>query len=120
MVIVDGAHNREGVEALCETLQDLPVDTIIFSVLKDKEADVMLTSLQKVCRRLILCAFEQERAADLKVLADRFRLPLSDSLPQLLKERMATDDRIVICGSLYFVSEAVRLFDSKKMQKRPF
>lgn len=120
MVIVDGAHNREGVEALCETLQDLPVDTIIFSVLKDKEADVMLTSLQKVCRRLILCAFEQERAADLKALADRFRLPLSDSLPQLLKERMATDDRIVICGSLYFVSEAVRLFDSKRMQKRPF
>ena len=38
---------------------------------------------------------------------------LAHDLKTLVDERMAQDECIVICGSLYFVSEAVRLFDHK-------
>ena len=109
-VIVDGAHNREGVEALCETLRGMPVDTVIFSVLKDKECGRMIETIRQVCRHLILCSFEQGRLADLQSLAHQHGLPLAHDLRTVLKARMACDSRIVISGSLYFVSEAVRLF----------
>lgn len=109
-VIVDGAHNREGVEALCETLRGMSVDTVIFSVLKDKECGRMIETIRKVCRHLILCSFEQGRLADLQSLAHQHGLPLAHDLRTVLKARMACDSRIVISGSLYFVSEAVRLF----------
>ena len=109
-VIVDGAHNREGVEALCETLRGMPVDTVIFSVLKDKECGRMIETIRKVCKQLILCSFEQGRLADLQSLAHQHGLPLAHDLRTVLKARMACDSRIVISGSLYFVSEAVRLF----------
>ena len=109
-VIVDGAHNREGVEALCETLRGMSVDTVIFSVLKDKECGRMIETIRQVCRHLILCSFEQGRLADLQSLAHQHGLPLAHDLRTVLKARMACDSRIVISGSLYFVSEAVRLF----------
>lgn len=112
-VIVDGAHNREGVHALCQSLKEMTVDTVIFSVLEDKEGEEMLSELQQVCRRVILCSFAQERLADLKQLAEQHQLPLAHDLKTLVDERMAQDECIVICGSLYFVSEAVRLFDHK-------
>ena len=60
--------------------------------------------------RVILCSFAQERLADLKQLAEQHQLPLAHDLKTLVDERMAQDECIVICGSLYFVSEAVRLF----------
>lgn len=110
LVIIDGAHNREGIEALCTTLQDLSIDTILFSVLKDKEGERMIECLRKVCNQLILCPFQQERLADLSALAKKYQLPLAQDLSSILQQRMAVDQRIVICGSLYFVSEAVKLF----------
>lgn len=109
-VIVDGAHNREGIQALCTTLKQMPVDTILFSVLKDKEAPLMIEQLQQVCQRLILCPFQQERLADLADLAKTYHLPMAEDLETILQERMRQDERILICGSLYFVSEAIRLF----------
>ena len=57
-----------------------------------------------------LCSFEQGRLADLQSLAHQHGLPLAHDLRTVLKARMACDSRIVISGSLYFVSEAVRLF----------
>ena len=107
---MDGAHNREGVEALCETLRGMSVDTVIFSVLKDKECGRMIETIRQVCKQLILCSFEQGRLADLQSLAHQHGLPLAHDLRTVLKARMACDSRIVISGSLYFVSEAVRLF----------
>lgn len=109
-IIVDGAHNREGIQALCATLQEYPVDTILFSVLKDKEAPLMIEMLQEVCDRLILCPFQQERLADLQTLAASYQLEIAIGLASALQERQKWDKRILICGSLYFVSEAVALF----------
>lgn len=109
-VIVDGAHNREGVSALCETLRSMHVDTVIFSVLKDKECDRMIEMIRMVCDRLILCSFPQGRLADLEELAHQHHLPLAHDLRALLEARMKEDEVIVISGSLYFVSEAVALF----------
>ena len=70
----------------------------------------MIETIRQVCRHLILCSFEQGRLADLQSLAHQHGLPLAHDLRTVLKARMACDSRIVISGSLYFVSEAVRLF----------
>lgn len=110
LVIIDGAHNREGIEALCDTLRAMAVDTVIFSVLEDKECERMIESLRAVCKQIILCSFAQGRLADLTRLAKRYQLRLADDLKELLQERMEKDRQIVVCGSLYFVSEAYRLF----------
>lgn len=113
-VIVDGAHNPEGIAALYASLQPFSVDTILFSVLQDKAYDVMINMLRPIAKRLILCDFKQERAADCKALAKAYQLEYAPSLQQALKQRCKQDDCIVICGSLYFVSEAYRLFHAEE------
>jgi dihydrofolate synthase / folylpolyglutamate synthase len=66
-VVVDGAHNASGVEAVLEALRNAYGERplgVVFGVLRDKEAGSMLTGLRKEARVLVLTRAEGERAAD--------------------------------------------------------
>ena len=69
-------------------------------------------------KQCVISSFEQGRLADLQSLAHQHGLPLAHDLRTVLKARMACDSRIVISGSLYFVSEAVRLFQDGENKKK--
>ena len=66
-VVVDGGHNASGVGAALEAMGGIyggmPL-AVVFGVLRDKDADSMLTALIRQARTVVLTRPEDERAAD--------------------------------------------------------
>ncbi|MBQ6492575.1 MAG: bifunctional folylpolyglutamate synthase/dihydrofolate synthase [Erysipelotrichaceae bacterium] len=104
-VILDGAHNIHGIQALCESFDRLEGSkSIIFSALKRKEYRKMIETLKEHCDRLIVTSFENKDVIDLNELND------FETEPDYQKafEKVFCDyDNILICGSLYFMSDVV-------------
>ena len=66
-VVVDGGHNVSGVEAALEAMGGIYAGkplAVVFGVLRDKDADSMLTALIGRARTVVLTRPEGERAAD--------------------------------------------------------
>ncbi|CAM3747687.1 bifunctional folylpolyglutamate synthase/dihydrofolate synthase [Mesobacillus zeae] len=113
LVVIDGAHNEEGIKALVSTLQDQypgRKKTIMFAALKDKKFEKMIRDLDAAADRLVFTSFDFPRAAsaeDLseasisasKLTASDWRAGISDEL-----KRIETDGMFVVTGSLYFLS----------------
>lgn len=123
LVIVDGAHNPNGVEELAKCLNVyLPGKKVTFlmGVLADKDYVSMLNSILPMARRFVTVKPESERAlpsADLKnEIETRLHIPAVDggSVKEGIDKAMAQADRddiIVIFGSLYQVGEVHEAFE---------
>ncbi|WP_421616894.1 bifunctional folylpolyglutamate synthase/dihydrofolate synthase [Brevibacillus sp. TJ4] len=130
LVILDGAHNQEGMEALVSSLDNvLPKEGrlhILFSGLSDKPLKEMAEKLLPLSRHvqsLNMATFAFPRAADATTLYEAFRAAGWDEdrvrsvadWRAFLREWMKTnqqakaDDCLVVCGSLYFIAQ-VRAF----------
>ncbi len=123
LVIVDGAHNPNGVEELARCLNAyLPGKKVTFlmGVLADKDYVSMLNSILPMARRFVAVRPESERAlasADLKhEIETRLHVPAIDG--GTVKEGICAalaqaeqDDAIVIFGSLYQVGEVHEAFE---------
>ena len=72
LVILDGAHNVEGIEALCDSLDNIHNPVIVFSVLKDKNFTVMLEKLMGITDTMIVTKLHHERAYDMDRLAQQY------------------------------------------------
>ena len=72
LVILDGAHNVEGIEALCDSLDNTHNPVIVFSVLKDKNFTVMLEKLMGITDTMIVTKLHHERAYDMDRLAQQY------------------------------------------------
>lgn len=108
-IILDGAHNGEGTEALLQSIRNLPHPLIIvFSALKDKPGRKMAEAYQKACDHLIVTHFDNQRAdtlADLKPSGAESIMDWKEAIGKA--ERLAGKDGcVVITGSLYFISLA--------------
>lgn len=107
-VIIDGAHNMHGIDALVEStkLCKKPL-VIVFSALKDKETEKMIHGLVEIADEVIVTEFEFYRAAPLELLSlnnqvTAIRNP-HDAIEYALKKSI--DGTCLITGSLYFISE---------------
>ncbi|MCC8435296.1 bifunctional folylpolyglutamate synthase/dihydrofolate synthase [Brevibacillus sp. M2.1A] len=130
MVILDGAHNQEGMEALVSSLERLLPDGVqlhlLFSGLADKPLAKMAESLAPVkskIKKLHVTTFDFPRAAVANSLQESFlaggwEQEHLDAVPDwrafLLswmreKQSAKADDWLVVCGSLYFIAQ-VRAF----------
>ena len=107
-MILDGAHNEEGVQALIEGVENLkkPI-VIIFTALKDKEYRKMIESLNSVTKNLILTEFDFYRSASLEELGKGFDLLGIQKYQDAIKyaEKIVGNGTIIITGSLYFISD---------------
>lgn len=106
VIILDGAHNEEGIRALCSSLNGLkrPL-AIVFSALKDKPGRRMASLLEEHADLLIITAFEYERADKTERLAPEKALIIDDWHEAIAQaEQFAKDGTVVITGSLYFIS----------------
>ena len=104
-VILDGAHNIHGVQALAESFDQFSGSKcIIFSALKRKEYKKMLEELQKHCDELVITTFENNDVIDLNEFKD---YKINDNYIKAIDEAIEKYDNILICGSLYFMSEVV-------------
>lgn len=106
LIIVDGAHNEEGMAALCETLKDFGPVRILFAALKDKDTKAMMEQLLTISEDITVTSFPFYRAQDADVLADDFPVHIEEDFKEAIKK--ACEDTItplIITGSLYFISQ---------------
>ncbi|WP_449537145.1 bifunctional folylpolyglutamate synthase/dihydrofolate synthase [Ferdinandcohnia sp. Marseille-Q9671] len=119
-VILDGAHNPEGVKSLVETIKAHLSGKevhIIFSALSDKKLETMLRQLEDVAHSLTLTSFDFPRAASTEelyenssgsekiVVVDDWKIAIQRKIKLISKPGKV----LIITGSLYFISN-VRQF----------
>ncbi len=101
-IIIDGAHNKDGIEALLETLLARKQRyTIIFSALRDKDYPLMIAMLERYYD-VYVTVFEDERRMNLEDLSS-FKHTYA-SFQEALEEAMKEPYPIVMTGSLHFIS----------------
>ena len=110
LVILDGAHNAEGIQALCDSLKNIHNPVIVFSVLKDKNFTVMLEKLMRITDTLIVTKLQHERAYDMDRLAQQYDVCYIEDSKAAIKQACAMKRAVVITGSLYFISEVRAYF----------
>lgn len=110
-IIVDGAHNIHGINALLKTIKHIPNKVkVLYSSLVDKNPENIIEVLKKNVVDLTICEFSNCRAYKLKdinqnVLREvRVIIDYQEAIKQLTEE-MEKDEVLIITGSLYFVSE---------------
>lgn len=126
LVILDGAHNPAGAIALRVFLEEQRFAgrvTLVFGVLQDKNWIAMLQELAPLAKRVVLTRPESERAADPHRLleAERFCPKieiLEDVAEAIALARAVTDpeDTVVVTGSLFVISAALRTFGAQGEQ----
>ncbi|MBM7648928.1 dihydrofolate synthase/folylpolyglutamate synthase [Bacillus ectoiniformans] len=116
IILLDGAHNPEGMRALTDSLKSRYPDyrvTAIFAGMKDKKLDAMINMLDQACDEIVLTTFDFPRAAGL----DDFALFLSEKIMteadwqkvvREFKRNAREKELLVVTGSLYFISEVKR------------
>ena len=105
-IILDGAHNEEGIRALCASVTDLKRPLVcVFSALKDKPGRTMSGLLEEAVDQLIVTSFENERADSIDHLVSEHALIIDDWHEAIEKaEQNAENGTVLITGSLYFIS----------------
>lgn len=114
LVIIDGAHNEEGISALTHELstryQNRQIQ-IVFAALTDKKLDQMIAKLDKIASQIAFVSFDFPRAAKaeqlLNISQSANKVAVDDWRPFLIDEikTLGNNNILVITGSLYFISE---------------
>lgn len=111
-IIIDGAHNEEGIQALVNSLQDFERVRILFSALKDKDTHQMMRILCEASDEVCVTEFPFYRVKPAKELAEDFPVRIDQDYRHAIIEACKNKDiPLIITGSLYFISE-VRAFFS--------
>ncbi|PFP27713.1 bifunctional folylpolyglutamate synthase/dihydrofolate synthase [Bacillus sp. AFS073361] len=114
LVIIDGAHNEEGITALTHELSTRYPNRhiqIVFAALTDKKLDEMIGKLDRIASQITFVSFDFPRAAKaeelLKISRSANKLAVDDWGSYLAEEikTLDNDNILVITGSLYFISE---------------
>lgn len=124
-VLLDGAHNPDGVEALSKALKALFGErklTLVMGVMADKDYVEMLKLIEPRAKRVIATAPDYYRALDPKSLAEALSAQLSvpvvdggsvESALRLALDTTPADEAVCVFGSLYQAGE-VRAFFGKE------
>lgn len=114
-VIIDGAHNGEGVEALAEAIEEFRHGKkvkLLFASMEDKDWQLMLDALVTVADEMVLTRVDMGRSADPHQLSKHLALTvphrvIEDSRTALytLLTAAQPDEIIVVAGSLYLLGE---------------
>lgn len=117
-ILLDGAHNPDGAEALRVALQEEcpgAKPTMIFGVFRDKDSTSMCHSLAPLAGKILLTPIHSDRSEDpAKLVAACLEsnaaadVEMCNSLADALR-KAAQVPFVVIAGSLYLVGEAMEL-----------
>lgn len=126
LVLLDGAHNLPGMQALVKSIQDDFADrdvNILVAILADKQYDLMLGELASLGNvHLTVTNFAgpgpKRPSADLAQVAQqlpsRYPIQVADTWQagfQQMASQLSSEDVMIVTGSLYFISEVRHLFD---------
>ena len=127
-ILIDSAHNPMGMQTLVQTIQTQFTYNrliLIFGVLADKNYKEMFSEITPLVHHFILTKPLSDRALDPHEL---LKLPgtenrQTDVIPDIGEawNRALSiankDDLICACGSIYFVGEILRIWDTGKIRK---
>ena len=119
LVLLDGAHNAAGVEALVDEVRTLPAGRrvrVLFGVMRDKGWQSMLRELGTVASEIVLTRPRQPRSAapeslvpavagSVRIVEDpeeAYRTVIAASAP---------DDVVVVAGSLFLIGDLLPVVD---------
>lgn len=116
LTILDGAHNREGVEALLRNLKKfIPHKklTVIMGMMEDKEYAFAAEEISKLAKSFTAALPSNPRAVSPKVLAEIaekncenvFICENPSKAYREIYEKAEKDDIILVCGSLYLAGD---------------
>lgn len=119
LVVLDGAHNVAGIEALARALaEDLPVDeesVAVMGMLQGRDPSAMIQALASAgIRTIVACTAPSPRALPAEVIAEAARATglaamavgsVAEAIT-LAMSRVPSRGRLVVTGSLYVVADA--------------
>ncbi|MYH72462.1 MAG: bifunctional folylpolyglutamate synthase/dihydrofolate synthase [Acidimicrobiia bacterium] len=121
LVVIDGAHNPDGVAAAAATLVDqftvLGTVTWVVGMMRDKDPEAMLAAIEASgarCDLVVCCAPDWPRALPAAELADAVRhrgidAEVADDVAEAVDRALvlsAEEDAVVVTGSLYAAGAA--------------
>ncbi|MGY4689409.1 bifunctional folylpolyglutamate synthase/dihydrofolate synthase [Salibacterium sp. K-3] len=120
-LLLDGAHNKEGMESLAEALEDhfpgRPLHLIV-AMTEEKDPAVLLEPMKALpIRSAAAVSFEFFRAAPAEDTAAKSPIPETKALPdwpaawEEVRQNADPGDLIVAAGSLYFISEVLETIE---------
>lgn len=127
LVLLDGAHNLPGIQALVKTICDDFADRDVYllvAILADKQYELMLGELASLGNVHITVTHfagpgPKRPSADLAAAAQQIkaRYPIQvveqwQLAFQQVAQELSSDDVMIVTGSLYFISEVRHLFDA--------
>ena len=122
LVIIDGGHNAEGIDALCYALKKYYNDKkiiAVFGMMRDKNYKYCAEKLAPLCDRIYTTTVSNPRSLTAKELAaeiknNGFKAKPVENCGKAYEKAIKKADKnsvVLVCGSLYLAS------DIKKLQK---
>lgn len=109
LIILDGAHNNEAVDALVDTMRTNFSDkkiTVLFSAVKGKPLDTMVYKIGMLADTFNVTEFDFFKAESGEVLFDAIDHPNQHFVKDYIDYiRHFDGELLLITGSLYFISE---------------
>ena len=115
LIIVDGAHNYEGIRALKENVERLNLKdfNLVIGSMKDKDIIDHLEDIIKFSKRVIITKINYERAMDPEEFANKLKeyskdIVLTNSVEEAcdyIGNKILPEEKIIITGSLYLIGE---------------
>ena len=109
LIIIDGAHNNESIEALIDTIKnyyDNEKMDVLFSAIKGKPVHGMLNKLEEISNHLYFTEFDFPKALTKDKLSEQVNLEHIEFIDDYVSFIKKYDGNgLLITGSLYFISE---------------
>lgn len=115
-IVLDGAHNPDGIDGLIDYLDRRTENSLVFliSILSSKDHTTMVSTLKKWAEgktvTFLFCKMAYEGGINPELLSSQIKGSLSfDSFEtglEELKSRLHNETLGVVTGSLYFIGEA--------------
>lgn len=115
LIIVDGAHNFEGLRALRENVERLNLKdfNLVIGSMKDKNIIDHLEDIIKFSKRVIITKIDYERAMEPKEFAKKLgeynkEIVITNSIEEacnFIRDEILPGEKIIITGSLYLIGE---------------
>jgi dihydrofolate synthase/folylpolyglutamate synthase len=120
LIIIDGAHNREAMDVLTDTMRSYYQDrniTVLFSAVKGKPVHDMIEQLEAIADEFVVTEFEFFKSLPVddiyKEVSHQNKRKIDDYLHFIDN---FDGDILLITGSLYFISEVKQHFNALKIR----
>ncbi|MBG9204939.1 folylpolyglutamate synthase/dihydrofolate synthase family protein [Mammaliicoccus sciuri] len=114
LILIDGAHNKESIDALVDTLKQYYTDKkidVLFAAIDGKPIGKMMNSIEEITNRFYVTTFDFPKALPIDAVYDyleHHHIEKVQDYPQFIEKY--DGELLVVTGSLYFISEVRKLF----------